>query len=399
MNSVHWDIRDDPSRFNCLRVFIFGDNSRATHALHLVRPLKRLRKLKFCALRYTTGPLLEAGLPEAPLGILRREWSAFRPDVAIISRYYGRNLNHLLRLAKEFGTPLVAHMDDDFLSSDETIRGYSPHLKDVEGRIAAVSNLISKADLLYVPTPTLAERFKEAGATIPVEIAKVQSGVSRSEIKTYPLGNALTSGKKSIRIGYMGSRGHSEDLRSILNEVGAVLDEIPDSTFHTFGTIAPPRELKAFFKCRIVHHDVEKDYNLFLRKLASLRWDVGLAPLIHTQFNVVKTHTKWVEYTAAGIPVVASRSVVYDDVCADGRGFLAGEDEWLPVLRRAVGDHRQRKKAVRKAQGFVRRHCLLSHMESQLLELFAQAGVSLPPRRRRLLRLLGWASTPFLDSE
>ena len=105
--------------------------------------------------------------------------------------------------------------------------------------------------------------------------------------------------------------------------------------------------------------------------MADRDWDVGICPLTPIDFNMMKANTKWVEYTSAGIAVVASRGTVYDDCCADGCGVLADSSEnWLSSLEKLLSDDEARSATVRRAQEKLEREYSIGSLRKQVLGVF-----------------------------
>jgi glycosyltransferase involved in cell wall biosynthesis len=72
----------------------------------------------------------------------------------------------------------------------------------------------------------------------------------------------------------------------------------------------------------------------------AIDFDIGVIPLSDHAFNESKSHIKALEYSALGIPVVASDSAPYRDFVVDGvTGYLCRTpDEWRARLRELVND-------------------------------------------------------------
>ena len=152
-----------------------------------------------------------------------------------------------------------------------------------------------------------------------------------------------------MTIGYMGTSGHARDLQLVVPALCSIMDRRPNVRFETFGAIKLPSELEGF-KGRVIAHPPTSDYAEFLRRLAALDWDIGLAPIIDNPFNRCKADTKWVEYTAAGIPVVASDLPVYENACGDGAGRLVKVEEWQIALEQLISDPVKRSELAANAQ-------------------------------------------------
>jgi hypothetical protein len=76
----------------------------------------------------------------------------------------------------------------------------------------------------------------------------------------------------------------------------------------------------------------------FFRTLGNSHADIGLAPLIETEFNRAKSELHWLDMTAAGIPVVAQRFMgpgPYSALRPDTDALMArNAGEWRDAVRR-----------------------------------------------------------------
>ena len=136
----------------------------------------------------------------------------------------------------------------------------------------------------------------------------------------------------------------------ILPVIEGVLDRNADLSFELFGSIPIPSVLDRFGD-RITRIEPIADYEEFLEALCEREWDIGVCPLTGTDFNRTKSNNKWIEYTAAGIAVVASSGMAYDQCCLGGAGFLASNlDEWQSAIDRLIVDDAERVAMVKRAQ-------------------------------------------------
>jgi glycosyltransferase involved in cell wall biosynthesis len=85
----------------------------------------------------------------------------------------------------------------------------------------------------------------------------------------------------------------------------------------------------------------------------TIDFDIGICPLLDTQFSRSKSHIKALEYMARGMPVVASDVEPYRRFIKHGEnGFLVKYDhEWLRYLSELAGstDLRLKMGAAAKA--------------------------------------------------
>jgi len=79
--------------------------------------------------------------------------------------------------------------------------------------------------------------------------------------------------------------------------------------------------------------------------LRTVMADIGIAPLLVNSFNETKSNIKWIEYTIAGVPTVASRVAPYERDIENGKtGFLVSNPgEWRDVLEEKFHDRENKK--------------------------------------------------------
>lgn len=87
-----------------------------------------------------------------------------------------------------------------------------------------------------------------------------------------------------------------------------------------------PIELRARARLR----PANLDYPDYLRELA--RGGFGLVPLVDTELNRAKSSVRWLDYTAAGLPTIASPIGSYRELAEAGLVLPAGDECWLQVL-------------------------------------------------------------------
>ena len=157
-----------------------------------------------------------------------------------------------------------------------------------------------------------------------------------------PLKPFTFRGNDIIKIGYFGTLTHQNDLELIHNVIlrlkdifskkgitvifeiaGASIDETSE-WFNVVKIPYYPMALSTFYDWLGKHSD----------------WDIGIIPLVNTEFNKCKSELKYIEFSALGIPVVASDMNVYNEVIKDCvTGFLANtEDEWVNKLSLLIED-------------------------------------------------------------
>jgi glycosyltransferase involved in cell wall biosynthesis len=89
---------------------------------------------------------------------------------------------------------------------------------------------------------------------------------------------------------------------------------------------------------------------------------------VDEKFNLCKAPTKFVEYTAAGIPVVASNIQVYSPFAKPGCAVLV-RDEWYDAIDALLKDSGRRASMVKKAQKYCVNNFSEKRLQKQLVKL------------------------------
>ena len=303
----------------------------------------------------------------AEVGGVETAFAAHAPDVLVLSRCTSVLGKDWIRLARAAEIPVVFHIDDDLLAVPASLGASKFKAYNNPERIQALRNNIEASDLLYVSTPELAKRFHEHGIRTPTVAGDIYCAVAHEQI------GALVGPASGPVIGYMGTAGHSADLAMIMPALCEVMDVVPSVHFEVFGTIKVPAELERFGS-RVRHIAPVADYSEFLPFLRSLGWWVGLAPLENNAFNCCKADTKWVEYSVAGIAVIASDLPVYHRACADGAGILAASNsDWRRAMCQLIFEPQERNRLVSAAQKKLRLGYSREKLSAQVTQVFDKA--------------------------
>ena len=319
-----------------------------------------------------------AGAPDAPFrivfekdftepGEIKAAFTKRQPDILVLSRYTSDRGAAWIELGRKAGIPVVFHLDDDLLAVPTSLGEAKFKAYNRPERLQALRDNIESSDLLYVSTPELAIRLRDHEIRTPIIAGDIYCAVARDQI------GALVSPATGPVIGYMGTGGHSADLSMIMPAICEAMTSIPDLQFEVFGTIQMPVELEPF-KERVRHIASVAEYSDFLPFLRSLGWWVGLAPLEDNIFNRCKADTKWVEYSLAGIAVVASDLPVYHRACSGGTGISAGSaSQWSDAIRKLVCEPQLRASMIAAAQAKLREEYTHERLRQQVIRVFDEA--------------------------
>ncbi|ODN68561.1 glycosyltransferase family protein [Methylobrevis pamukkalensis] len=340
------------------RLLFVANGMVPTLQFSFVHPLAPLEQAGLVDLRFLFEPTIDERIAEGSLGPLMGE---IAPDLVVFCRYSGAGTEEIMAAVRKRGGKVITHLDDDLLDVPKSIGAVKHAFHNDPARLATVRRLMADSDAVYFSNAVLAARMT---AKQPVRRAVV-SGI----INALPCLRLPARGP-TRRIGYMGF-DHAADFALVAGALARLLDRRPEVGFDVFGPIPIPPSL-ARFADRIRVFGPVGGYDAFVRRLASLEWDVGICPLVRDDFNLVKSDIKWLEYTACGMATVASADTVYDTVCADGCGLLARtEAEWFDGLDGLVADPDARYRMALRAQRRLIDAYSPGHLRAQVLALLA----------------------------
>lgn len=144
-----------------------------------------------------------------------------------------------------------------------------------------------------------------------------------------------------IKIGWTGAANHQEDLSLIGRLMKHILDKHENVEFHCLHGGNRLIDHERFF-----HHDVWTRISEYPAKLASMGFDIALAPLCDSEFNRAKSNLRYLEYSALEIPCVASRVEPYKTTIEDGvDGYIANNElEWIDKIEKLLHNVNTRTK-------------------------------------------------------
>lgn len=300
-----------------------------------------------------------------------RNWALGRlddvaPDLIVFCRYSGPHAEALVQWAREKAVPTLFHIDDDLLAVPPALGEGKFRHHNARERTATIRYLVVNADLLYCVNPVLRERLDPLRGGRPTFVGRI-AGASKA--LQPPIEGICT------RIGYMGM-SHAHDLEPLVPVIAELLRRRPTLEFHLFGSTPKPPAWEEF-GARIVLTPPVRDPAMFTERFAAMGWGIGIAPLLDIPFNRSKTNLKWIDYTAAGVAVIASRGTLYDACCAGGCGRLASSaEEWLAAMEYLLDHPQERVAQVRRAQQRLAAEYAPEALRQQVLEAFERAAAA-----------------------
>lgn len=260
-------------------------------------------------------------------------------DVIVFQRLTHNWMAQAVPLLREQGVAVVVDVDDDLTSihpNNPSWTALHPRFERTMGRDGKIrwhswhnlTKACHNATLVTVTTPALLSTYAShgRGVVIPNYLPDHYYGVEHEDSDVIGWPAALMSHPNDPeRVGGAISRLVSEgvEFRIVTNPAGCA---------EAFGLECTPPGLT---------EDVPVEG--WPAAIASMI-GIGIAPLADTRFNAAKSWLKPLEMSALGVPWVASPSVEYARLHAEGAGVLADRPRtWYRELRRLVDDPQLRK--------------------------------------------------------
>lgn len=211
-------------------------------------------------------------------------------------------------------------------------------------------DMLRASHLATVTTSALADVYRPFNPNVVVLPNRVPSWLT-----TQPRRDPQDQPAGMFTIGYTGSASHARDFEAWSPIFARWMRWHPRTRLHLIGHNGRPAGMPTTYPCTSVPWI--KDTNDYLAALPGAM-SVGIAPLLHNDFNLGKSGVKAMEYAAAGIPCVATDHPIYRDVIVDGvTGYLVRTpNEWIDALTDLSGHRTLREQMGRSAREHAIRH-------------------------------------------
>lgn len=252
------------------------------------------------------------------------ELARINPDSLIIQNFIH---DGAIKFAKAWPTPtarpFTVYVLDDLITGLDKTNPFKQNIPDdAWGRLRYI---LQFCDRMVVSTTHLAETYQHLIKDIVVVPNRLEQGKWRH------LKSQKRTGNKP-RIGWAGGTTHQGDLLLLEEIIRRTRDEA-DWVF--FGMC--PDEIRLLLK--EFHPIVE--FESYPAHLASLNFDIAVAPLATTQFNRGKSNLRLLEYGILGIPVVCTDIEPYRD--SPACRVPNTPDAWVNALRERIHDAEARE--------------------------------------------------------
>jgi len=269
------------------------------------------------------------------------KWS----DVVVFVRSTSPLELNLCRLLVRMGKYVILLIDDDFLSLGDNygIDGEGYRTK----RKKALSGILNNVHLLWTCNENLAKKYCALG--------KVSKYVlSNTIIDKGELFSPRQKGKNEdrIRIVFYVNDGTLDMFNDVLKPVIPMLCERYSNMLSLYLIALHPKFEGHEGKMEIVYVP-HMPYYEFKYFMGTEHFDIGLAPLLDSDFSKSKYFNKYIEYTNAGIPAIYSDCTLYRQVIVpEFNGKLCSNNpvSWFDAICDWIDHPEKRKKVITNAQ-------------------------------------------------
>ena len=260
---------------------------------------------------------------------------------------------------RRFNTPTcrtVYENDDDVWHvTPDNVNAYESYKEGNEAR-EVVLRLCMTANMVTTSSPYLGDLHRELTPRTPVVVLP-------NYIPEFVLNLKHDDRQGRFRLGWMGGGSHKRDITMATNAVRRFMKRNPQWDLILSGVDyrkdfgCPPERS---FHIPWIH--VCNDPDVFYRLID---FDIGICPLLDTQFSRSKSWIKALEYMARGMPVVASDVEPYRKFITHGvNGFLVKrEHEWLSALSELANDDKLRAEMGANAYAWASEHTIEKHYQ------------------------------------
>lgn len=236
-------------------------------------------------------------------------------------------LEFFMQMKARYGKPTLTEIDDYIFSipTDNIASSvYSPGADLTK----IILHQMKESDGLICSTPYLSDQYKEINRNRWVVENVIDLRLWRELTPRKP--------RQGLTIGWMGGGTHNQDHRMIKEAVYQVLAKNEDVKFvYVSGCECPD-----FFKHipRLKWHFDFATIDKYPKFIQKFKFDIGIAPLVDNNFNRGKSNLRWLEYSAMGIPTVASPLPHFaQSIAHDKNGLLCYTiNDWISNLQRLI---------------------------------------------------------------
>jgi glycosyltransferase involved in cell wall biosynthesis len=276
-------------------------------------------------------------------------------DCVILQRPIGTIFTEIAMHARKKGIRVLYEMDDNLFAVPK--HNPSSLLYNSKKGRQTLESTLREVDAIMCSTQPLADQLRDLYPSTPIyvchnHLSGVIWGPESITHGRHEKFRKFDSQGQTI-VGWQGSATHDTDFKMILPALVRIMNDYPKVFLRMLGN-TPPCVQNVIPTDRLQWADgvLFQDYPALLNFSG---FDIGLAPVTDSKFNQAKSNLKWLEYSALGIPCVASRVYPYARSIVHGEtGYLAASvDEWYTSIKALLDSPELRLEVGQRAKTHV----------------------------------------------
>ena len=226
-------------------------------------------------------------------------------------------------------------MDDDIPAAVKAFELPLDYAVKTAWRYACTRRLLARlCSEVWVSTPELARRYAASSPRLwePEYFGALSMGAPDAVVYFYH-----------------GSWAHRREIEWLVPIVKRVQEAVPHAWFEIMGTDRVRHLLHGIPRVRVVHPMPWKDYHAYA---GTVRYQLGLAPCLDTDFNRARSHSKVFDITRLGAAGIYSHVIPYSERVIHGQtGFLCvnDRDKWITAITSLLKDRDMRHSLYQRA--------------------------------------------------
>lgn len=261
-------------------------------------------------------------------------------DIIVVQRVLGETIKHMIHYSHMKGKKVVFDLDDNVWKFPD-----SPEFKHGSSGVVPgeTTEVIRSCDGVTVSTQAIADSVRKEAGDMPISI--LPNSLDFSKWKQ------LEVRQEHFLVGWAGGHYHVQDLEMIVPGVKTIIDQNKNVTLVFLGCC--PMQLLVDNPGRVFLQEFV-NVELFVKTMAVMRFDIGLAPLFPTEFAKSRSNLRLLQYSALAIPTVLSDWGEYGRLVDEGfPAIVANNGDWGKVVQELIDDSEKRIELGERAKEFV----------------------------------------------
>ena len=271
-------------------------------------------------------------------------------DLIEFQRQYDPRCLVVQKSLKKMGKCTIFHVDDNIWEippGNPAGPVYAPGTATRQN----YERLLSACDWVTTSTPYLSQLAKRFNPNVTIMRNLVEVDFIRSFM------HPGRDNPNEVRIGWTGTPHHHDDIQIVEPVFKEILAKYPQVKLVFMGFAPVDKGVLHANMGRWEYYEFVQ-VDAFYPALASMDFDIGIAPLTNHPFNKAKTARKAQEYAAMGLPMVLSPMGAYDewihkDTCLKPKNNSFGE--WMHHLSWLIEHKAEREQMGERALAQVRK--------------------------------------------